>query len=172
MKNLLIILSMVIFMPNAVYSAAADVMMGVGTVSGIVTGAVTTKNIMKNSDILTDAYVRNIDAQTENIKKDAKIQIIRQPDGSAKIYQNGVEVKNNVNPNSPEYQLGLKMAENMSNYLERKDAQAKLKQIKGLAKIEGDTETLAIIKKYKKAGAIITLQKIEEHKKQESENKK
>ena len=50
----------------------------------------------------------------------------------------------------------------MSNYFERKDAQAKLKEIKAIAKIENDTKTLEIIKKYKKAGAIVTLQKIKE----------
>ena len=58
--------------------------------------------------------------------------------------------------------MGLKMAESMSNYFERKDAQAKLKEIKAIAKIENDTKTLEIIKKYKKAGAIVTLQKIKE----------
>lgn len=147
---------------NPANASTVDIMMGAGTVGGLVQGAVITKNAVNNSNRTTDAIIRNINAQTENIKKDNKIQVIRQSDGTAKVYQNGVEVTTNANPNSKEYQMGLKMAESMSNYFERKDAQAKLKEIKAIAKIENDTETLEIIKKYKKAGAIITLKKIKE----------
>ena len=146
---------------NIANASVVDLMMGASTVGGLVSGAVITKTTVDNSNKTTDALIRNIDAQTESIKNDSKLQIIRQPDGTAKVYQNGIEVKTNANSNSPEYKMGLKMAESMSNYFERKDAKAKLKEIKALAKIEKDTQTLDIIKKYKKAGAVITLQKLE-----------
>lgn len=146
-------------------ASVVDLMMGAGTVGGLVSGAVITKTTVDNSNRTTDALIRNIDAQTESIKNNSKLQVIRQPDGTAKVYQNGIEVKTNTNSNSLEYKMGLKMAESMSNYFERKDAKAKLKEVKALAKIEKDTQTLDIIKKYKKAGAITTLQKLEESKK-------
>lgn len=163
MKKIFILCALgVIISINPANASTVDIMMGAGTVGGLVQGAVITKNAVDNSNRTTDAIIRNIDAQTENIKKDNKIQVVRQPDGTAKVYQNGVEVTTNLNPNSKEYQMGLKMAESMSNYFERKDAQAKLKEIKAIAKKENDTKTLEIIKKYKKAGAIVTLQKIKE----------
>jgi len=126
---------------------------------------VATKNIVENSNKTTAVFVRNIDAQTENIKNNRDLQIVRQPDGTAKVYQNGVEVKTTADPNSPEYKMGLNMATSIADYMERKNAQAKLKQIKAVAKIEKDTKTLELIKKYKKAGAIVTLEKIEEQEK-------
>lgn len=164
MKRFITTIAFIGIFTNIANASTMDIMMGAGTVGGLVQRAVITKNAVNNSNRATDAIIRNIDAQTENIKKDNKIQVIRQPDGTAKVYQNGVEITTNANPNSKEYQMGLKMAESMSNYFERKDAQAKLKGIKAIAKIENDTKTLEIIKKYKKAGAIITLQKLEEQK--------
>ncbi len=163
MKKTILTISLLLC-STCVYASPLDVVTGVSAVNSIVTGAVMTKTVSDNSKKLNDAFVRNIDAQTENIKNGKGLQIVRQPDGSAKVYQNGVEVKTNADPNSPEYKMGLKMAESMSNYFERKDAQAKLKEIKAVAKIENDTETLEIIKKYKKAGAVVTLKKLEEQK--------
>lgn len=157
---------------TCVYASPLDVVTGVSAVNSVVTGAVMTKTVSDNSKKLNDAFVRNIDAQTENIKNGKGLQIVRQPDGTAKVYQNGVEVKTNADPNSPEYQMGLKMAEKFVNYVERKDAQAKLKEIKAVAKIEHDTETLEIIKKYKKAGAVVTLKKLEEQKANKAKGEK
>ena len=169
-KSILTIL--LLLCSTCVYSSPLDVVTGVNAVSGVVTGAVITKTATDNSKKVSDAIVRNIDAQTENIKKGGGLQIVRQPDGSAKVYQNGIEVKTNADPNSPEYKMGLKMAESMSNYFERKDAKAKLKEIQAVAKIENDTETLAIIKKYKKAGAVVTLKKLEEQKANQAKEEK
>ena len=161
-KNALTIL--LLLSCTCVYASTMDVITGVSAVSSVVTGAVMTKTVTDSSKKVNDALVRNIDAQTENIKKVEGLKVVRQPDGTAKVYQNGVEVTTTADPNSPEYKMGLKMAESMSNYFERKDAQAKLKEIKAVAKIENDTETLEIIKKYKKAGAVVTLKKLEEQK--------
>ena len=161
MKKIFTTLSILIITQNLANASTVDVLMGAGTVGGVVSSAVITKNAVKNADKTTDAIVRGIDAQTENIKKNNGLQIIKQPDGTAKVYQNGVEVKTTADPNSIEYKMGLKMAESMADYMERKNAKAKLKEIKAVAKIENDTQTLEIIKKYKKAGAIVTLQKLE-----------
>jgi len=167
MKKIFILITALILIENIANASAVDVMMGAGTVGGIVTSAVITKVSVDNSNTTTDAIVRNLDAQTENIKNNASLQVIRQPDGTAKVYQNGVEVKSTADPNSPEYKMGLKMAEGIAGYIERKNAKAELKQIKALAKIENDTKTLILIKKYKKAGDVVTLKKITESKKQE-----
>lgn len=162
MKKIFIIMTALMLLQNTAYASPFDVMMGASTVGGMVTSAVVTKNIVENSNKTTAAVVRNIDAQTENIKNNGGLQILRQPDGTAKVYKNGVEVKSTVAPNSPEYKMGLSMATSITDYMERKNAQAKLKQIKAVAKIEKDTKTLGLIKKYKKAGAIVTLEKIKE----------
>lgn len=164
MKKIFIVFSLVLI-PNLAAASTVDIMTGASVVGGIVSGAVITKTSVDNSKKTTDAMVRNLDAQTENIKKGSGFQVIKQADGTAKVYQNGIEITTTANPNSPEYKMGLKMAESMSNYFERKDAKAKIKEVKALAKIEKDTKTLEIIKKYKKAGPVITLKKIEESKK-------
>ena len=157
---------------TCVYASPLDVVTGVSAASGVVTGAIITKTATDNSKKVSDAIVRNLDAQTENIKKSGGLQIVRQPDGSAKVYQNGVEVTTTADPNSPEYQLGLKFAESIIKRAEMKDAQAKLKEVKAVAKIENDTETLEIIKKYKKAGAVVTLKKLEEQKANQTKGEK
>lgn len=159
-KNILTVV--LLLCASGAYASPVDILTGVGMLNSTVTNAVMTKNINNNSNKMTDAIVRNIDAQTETAKNSKGIKVVRQADGTAKVYQNGVEVTTNADPNSAEYKMGLKMAENMANYFERKEAKAKLKQIKAVAKIEKDTKTLELIKKYKKAGPIVTLEKLEE----------
>ena len=86
MKKIFILCALgVIISINPANASTVDIMMGAGTVGGLVQGAVITKNAVDNSNRTTDAIIRNIDAQTENIKKDNKIQVVRQPDGTAKV---------------------------------------------------------------------------------------
>ena len=84
MKKIFILITALILIENIANASAVDVMMGAGTVGGIVTSAVITKVSVDNSNTTTDAIVRNLDAQTENIKNNASLQVIRQPDGTAR----------------------------------------------------------------------------------------
>lgn len=164
MKKIFILIMSLILIENIANASAVDVMMGAGTVGGIVTGAVVTKSIVEDSNRRTDAFVRNMDAQTENIKKNGGLQIVRQPDGTAKVYQNGVEV---VSPyaNNPEVaELNLKVAKNFVDWTEKRKAKEQLKYIKAEAKIDKDKKTLALIKKYKNIDPRDLLKKIEESK--------
>lgn len=165
MKKIFILMTVSMFLQNTANASPFDVMMGIGTAGGMVTSAVITKNAVENSNRTTDAFVRNIDAQTENIKKSGGLQIVSQPDGTAKVYQNGVEVISPYANNPEAVELGLKMGNNFVDWMEMKKAKEKLKFVKAEAKAEKDKETLAIIRKYKKIDPRDLLQKIEENKK-------
>lgn len=165
MKKVFILSLLSIFLcANKVYSDSLDALnavsgasIGVSTVNSIIM----TKSIVENNKSLT----RKLDAETEDIKKNGRsIKIIPQADGTAKVYLNGVEMNSDADPNSPEYKLGLSMAQSWADRIEKNNAKRKIKEIKDVAKIENNTEILEIIKKYKKAGAVVTLQKINEFK--------
>lgn len=164
MKKLVCLATLSFLSCSIAYADALDVLTPISGASmgvGAVTNIIHTKSLVDYNK----AMVKKVEAETEDIKKNgSSLKIVPQPDGTAKVYQNGVEIKSDADPNSPEYKMGLKMAESLAAHFERKEAQKKLKEIKTLAKIENDTKTLEIIKKYKKAGAIVTVQKIEEMK--------
>lgn len=137
------------------FNALSGASMGVGAVTSVIT----TKSIVDYNKALT----RKLDAETEDIKKNGRaLKIVPQPDGTAKVYLNGVEMHSDADPNSPEYKLGLSMAQSWADRIEKNNAKRKIKEIKNVAKIENNTAILETIKKYKKAGAVVTLQKINE----------
>lgn len=80
----------------------------------------------------------------------------------SKITQTNNPYLQPINPAAEKF--GVAIAEKMANSTNNALAKQKLKEIKNVAKIENDRETLEIIKKYKKAGAVVTLQKLEEKK--------
>ena len=163
MKKIFIFMTALTLLQNIADASPFDVMMGISTVGGMVTSAVITKNMVETSNKTTDALVRSIDAQTENITKNGGLQIVPQPDGTAKVYQNGIEVMN-PNANNEYVELCLKMGNNFVDWMEKKKAKEKLKFIKAEAKIDKDKKTLALIKKYKNIDPRVLLHKIEESK--------
>ena len=167
MKKIIIVMVVLTLISDIANASAVDVMVGAGTVGGIVTSAVITKASVDNSNKTTNAIVRNLDAQTENIKKNGSFQIIRQPDGTAKVYQNGVEVISPYTNNPEVAELNLKVAKNFVDWTEKRKAKEQLKYIRAEAKIDKDKKTLALMKKYKNIDPRDLLQKIEESKKQE-----
>lgn len=146
-----ILLLMLLLSTNAAFAVTPlDGVYGFTNIWATKTLVETQKAQTENINKQTDAYVETMKAQAECIKS-----------GKCTMVNTGGQT---IDPNSREAQMGLKMAEAFANHYERKNAKAKLKEIKNVAKIENDTQTLELIKKYKKAGAVITLQKIEEAK--------
>lgn len=137
-NNLLLLFTILLIAQNAFAVGPGDAIWGVTSIMSTVTQKEKAK-----------AYIRNMDAQTECIKE-GKCTVI-----------------NNYKGGEPDYDSNTadeRMADFVADYFERKNAKAKLKEIKQRAKIENDAQTLELIKKYKKAGAVVTLQQIEENK--------
>lgn len=147
-KTLLIVL---LLTNSALAVGPLDAALTVGSIINTTQTVKQTNKYIENENKKTEAQINNINAQTECIKS-----------GKCTTVSDSYSSAQDFDPNSPAAQMGLKLGESIAAHYERKNAKAKLKELKKLAEIENDTQTLELIKKYKKAGPVVTLQKINE----------